>query len=118
MLTNATVLRIDSNSGADATGSAIRVIGAAIAVRCFVDAVSNSQRWSLGVTSSEVTQAAYIEKAQLVAAGLSLPGFAAGDKLLIAIDGEDPTGTLQAVVTTKDRQMGALAHFEVFLKPV
>lgn len=117
MLSNATLLRIDTTDGIDPTGGAIRVTGTAISVRCFVDAVSNSQRWSLGVTSSEVTQAAYIGKADLAAAGLSVPGFKVTDKLLIAVDGEDPAGVLQQVVTTKDRNLGALAHFEVFLKP-
>ena len=120
MLANGVLLRIDRSSSADATGEKSFSPGADLAElvtgapRCFLDEVSDLQRWSLGSTIKDASQVCFIADESLSGADESPP--AQGDRMVVELDaGEAWTG--EAIVI-KHHSLSGFSHFEVYLKKV
>lgn len=112
MLTNATILRIDRQTGHGADGKPVHATGDATFARCAVDAVSQRQRHTLG---------AVIQDADMVCYAAIDPATQSGDMLLIRIDGRAQASLCQ-VITITDRVApanatgGGNSHLEIFLR--
>jgi len=111
MLTNANILRIDTRSGATAAGEPLRVTGDPIDVRCFVDAVSNRQRYTLGAAIDDADRTVFLRRAALAAPP------AIGDVLIVRLDGDAEDAALRVVRVGDARVGGAggISHLELFV---
>jgi hypothetical protein len=79
LLNNAKLQRIDLPGAATAGGDVTYANGPAIDVGCFLDDVSSSQRFTLGIVASDASAVLYVEAAELAAV--------AGDRQAAAADG-------------------------------
>lgn len=123
MISNAKILRIDRKTGIGADGEPIFTPGPTIAgggCDCFLDDVTQSQRYELGSIIKTASQTVFIDKDDLKASGELPPGSApdnrTGDRMLIQTeDGDQVSGE---VVLVKDRVKAGMSHFECFIKKV
>ena len=114
MITNATLQRIDVLTGQTATGAEVRTTGAALAAPAFLDDPTGSQHWNLGATIKDASWVCYVAKDELAAAGVTADPLA-GDKWALDFHG---VAVLGQILVVKDRQLGSVSHWEVFLKRV
>lgn len=119
LLNNAKLQRIDLPGASTASGDVTYANGPAIDVGCFLDDVSSSQRFTLGVVASDASAVLYVEAAEL-AAGAGGVVIDKRQRLTVQLVGEDglpfmPAGTYQ-VIYARPRVLGDLTHWEVFLK--
>lgn len=116
LLNNAKLQRIDLPGASTASGDVTYANGPAIDVGCFLDDVSSSQRFTLGVVASDASGVLYVEAAELSAGQV----IEKRQRLTVQLVGEDglpfmPAGTYQ-VIYARPRVLGDLTHWEVFLK--
>ena len=83
MITNALLSEISRRTGANALGEELFDVGEAVALACFLDDVSSSQRWTLGATIKDASRVCFLEKAAL---GTVAPPIV-GDRLTAAVVG-------------------------------
>lgn len=120
MLTNASITRIDRKTDSLPTGAVQITAGDAIdagGLRCFVDKISTRQRYALAATIEDADQSCFVLRSAIAAAGESMP--AAGDHLMILLDGSASEAYLAQIVTTADRQLpggGGNSHLELYLR--
>ena len=121
MMSNCSILRFDPRTGVSAageeqfsTGDALGTAGAMGGVRCFADEVNNSQRFTLGAEIKDAGRVLYVAKADWAALVSGVPD--TGDHIQLQVDGEDVE--FGQVLVRKDRVLGTLAHWELFLKAV
>ncbi len=114
MLENATITRIDRITGTNPMGGEIVATGATVAIGCFADEVTNSQRFTLGAVIKNADRVVYVEKDALDQAGEDPP--AEGDRITVAL--EDEAAMTGRILVLKDRVLDGLAHFECYLDKV
>lgn len=111
MLKNATVTGYKRRTGASPTGVPSFTPESPLAVRCFLDTVSSSQKFTIGATIKDADQVAY----------LPYPAFGhvlAGDRITVQPDGEGEDALELEIVATKRHQLAdSLSHWETYLKP-
>lgn len=115
MIENATLLRID-RATPTAAGATLFAEGDDLSIRCASVALTSQQRFQLGATVKNVTSVVYLEKQPLRDGGIDAPEL--GDRLLVAIDSEDPAGELLLVVTDDGFEHGSQSHHELFSRKV
>ena len=116
MLSNATLSRIDRRTGATALGTEVFSTGATLApgIPVFLDEVSSGQKWTMGATIKDATWVCFVSKTDLAMVGVDAPVI--GDQVTVAATGE-AAATAQVLVT-KDRTLGGLSHWELYLKKI
>ena len=106
MLTNATILRIDTPGTPAGNGVVPLVTGAAISTRCSWQDPKSGRKWILGATVSDATAVLYVEGNVAV-----VPGSVA----TLRVDGE--VADRQYLVVAVSPQVGlSMTNTEVYLK--
>lgn len=107
MLTNATILRIDTPGTAAGDGTITFTEGAAISARCAYDEAQFAQNWQLGGLIKDAKAVLYVP----ATAGLTIDR---GYRIRVQADGG--TAWVGLVIWRGERKKGSLSHDEVFLK--
>jgi len=114
VISNATITRIDTQSGADAAGTPVFVTGASLTLDACLGEPTSTQHWNLGATIKDAKWALYIDKDDLAAAGITPP--ALGDRVYAVP--EDGSGDCFGVVIHVDNEvLDLVGHYLLFLKP-
>jgi len=115
VISNATITRIDTQSGADAAGTPVFVTGTAIALDCDLRDPKSQQRWEIGATIKDVSWVLFVDKDDLTDAGLDCPDL--GDRVYAVP--EDGSGDVFGVVIERTNEvMELVGHWVLFLKKV
>lgn len=112
MLTNATLLRIDTAAPA-ANGVGVAFIeGAALSVPCILDEPTNTQRWTLGAAIGGASAVLYVMVDELPAGTVLDKGM----RVVAQLEGH--ASATYGVVVCRTRVKDEVGHYELFLEAV